>query len=138
MLEQELPIGVASDFVTKLRRGAQCRLLETFHKARSIEPAIRFYACYAAGTAIATPDGERAVETLVAGDLVLTTSATARPVKWVLHNWINIWHWRPSNGCWRGDLGAEQRRHAVYDSFMPPAHLPDRSFTADDPIKHLP
>ena len=39
-------------------------------------------ACYAAGTAIATPDGEVAVEALKAGDLVLTADG-AMPVKWI-------------------------------------------------------
>lgn len=42
--------------------------------------------CFAAGTMIATPDGERAVETLRAGDLVVTASgqgAAIKPVRWV-------------------------------------------------------
>ena len=42
-----------------------------------------FTACFAAGTPIATPDGERAVETLRAGDVVLTADGRAVPVKWV-------------------------------------------------------
>lgn len=39
--------------------------------------------CFTAGTRIATPDGPRAVETLEAGDLVLTASGAAQPVKWL-------------------------------------------------------
>jgi hypothetical protein len=39
--------------------------------------------CYAPGTQIATPTGEVAVEDLQIGDLVSTTSGTAKPVKWV-------------------------------------------------------
>jgi hypothetical protein len=39
--------------------------------------------CFAAGTLIATPQGERAVETLAAGDLVLTLDAGAQPLLWV-------------------------------------------------------
>ncbi|GGC55471.1 Hint domain-containing protein [Chelatococcus reniformis] len=39
--------------------------------------------CFLAGTMIATPEGERAVETLAAGDLVLTASGQTRPVLWV-------------------------------------------------------
>lgn len=42
-----------------------------------------FVLCFAAGTPIATPDGERAVETLKAGDLILTADGTAVPVKWI-------------------------------------------------------
>jgi Hint domain len=40
-------------------------------------------ACFAAGTMIATPAGERAVETLAAGDLVLTAAGAAKPVRWL-------------------------------------------------------
>ncbi len=39
--------------------------------------------CFAAGTMIATPDGEVAVETLEIGDLVLTADEKAVPVKWI-------------------------------------------------------
>lgn len=38
--------------------------------------------CFAAGTLIATPGGERAVETLRAGDLVLTRDGGAQPILW--------------------------------------------------------
>ncbi|WP_134726544.1 Hint domain-containing protein [Paracoccus luteus] len=39
--------------------------------------------CFAAGTLILTPAGEVAVETLVAGDLVMTRDRGAQPVRWV-------------------------------------------------------
>lgn len=39
--------------------------------------------CFAAGTLIATPDGERAVETLVIGDLVMTADGRTVPVRWL-------------------------------------------------------
>lgn len=42
-----------------------------------------FVACFAEGTAIATPDGEVAVETLKAGDRVLTADGKAVPVRWI-------------------------------------------------------
>ncbi|MBA4491272.1 Hint domain-containing protein [Paracoccus sp. S1E-3] len=38
--------------------------------------------CFVAGTMIATPEGPRAVETLRAGDLVLTVDHGARPLHW--------------------------------------------------------
>lgn len=39
--------------------------------------------CYMAGTLIATPDGERAIETLKAGDLVITADGKHEPIRWV-------------------------------------------------------
>jgi hypothetical protein len=39
--------------------------------------------CFAAGTRIATPDGERAVETLAIGDPILTADGRTVPVKWI-------------------------------------------------------
>ncbi len=39
--------------------------------------------CFYPGTMIATPQGERAVETLAIGDLVLTLEGEARPVRWM-------------------------------------------------------
>src|SRR5690606_14506364 len=43
------------------------------------------YACYLKGTHIATPDGEVKVETLKAGDRVLTASGNIATVKWLGH-----------------------------------------------------
>lgn len=39
--------------------------------------------CYCAGTMILTPTGERAIETLAAGDPVVTASGETRPVVWM-------------------------------------------------------
>jgi collagen type I/II/III/V/XI/XXIV/XXVII alpha len=40
-------------------------------------------ACFRAGTAIGTPNGDMAVETLLEGDLVTTVSGEARRVRWI-------------------------------------------------------
>lgn len=42
-----------------------------------------FGVCFAAGTRIATPEGERTVETLAPGDLVTTADRRAIPVLWI-------------------------------------------------------
>ncbi|NNE52907.1 MAG: 2,3,4,5-tetrahydropyridine-2,6-carboxylate N-succinyltransferase [Sulfitobacter sp.] len=39
--------------------------------------------CFVAGTMIATPDGERAVETLLPGDLILTEDDGPQPLRWI-------------------------------------------------------
>ena len=42
-----------------------------------------FPVCFLEGTHIATPDGDRAVETLAIGDLVTTADGATRPVRWI-------------------------------------------------------
>lgn len=39
--------------------------------------------CFCAGTMIATPDGDRPIETLTAGDRVLDVDGTAHPILWI-------------------------------------------------------
>ncbi|MCB8874036.1 Hint domain-containing protein [Acidisoma silvae] len=46
-------------------------------------------ACFAAGTMIATPDGDRRVEQLVAGDDVLTPEGKAVPIDWCGHRRVD-------------------------------------------------
>jgi antigen 43 len=47
-------------------------------------------ACFAEGTAIATPAGPVPVEALRAGDLVRTVSGTARPVRWIGYRTLDL------------------------------------------------
>jgi hypothetical protein len=46
-------------------------------------PTTSFTLCFYPGTLIATPAGQVAVETLAAGDLVLTTEGEAKPIRWI-------------------------------------------------------
>lgn len=42
-----------------------------------------FVACFAGGTKIATPAGQRAIETLCIGDMVVTRDNGAMPIRWI-------------------------------------------------------
>ena len=44
--------------------------------------------CFTAGTAIQTPSGERRIESLKAGDLVLTLDHGPRPIRWIGHKTV--------------------------------------------------
>jgi hypothetical protein len=46
--------------------------------------------CFAAGTLIRTPRGDVPVETVQAGDVVVTASGEQRPVKWIDHSDFNL------------------------------------------------
>jgi hypothetical protein len=49
-----------------------------------------FSVCFAAGTLIATPDGDVAVETIKSGDPVLTAGGASRAVKWMGHRSLDL------------------------------------------------
>ncbi len=51
--------------------------------------AVTYTACYAAGTRIATPEGEAAVETLRAGDLVRLAAGGVAAVRWMGHRRVD-------------------------------------------------
>lgn len=48
-----------------------------------------FTPCFAAGTRIMTPTGEKVVESLVTGDLVTTADGRSVPVKWIGHKTVS-------------------------------------------------
>ena len=51
--------------------------------ADSVQAPIETVPCFAEGTRIATPGGERPVEALQVGDLVMTADHGAQPVRWI-------------------------------------------------------
>ena len=93
--------------------------------------------CFAAGTRIATPDGERAVEDLRAGDLVILAAGGSAAVRWVGHRRVELRrHPRPESarpvrlraGCFGGGLPRRDLclspEHALFvDGVLIPAHV---------------
>ena len=50
------------------------------------------FPCFCAGTLIRTPDGDVAVETLAEGQLVVTASGEAKPIRWIGQRTVNVRH----------------------------------------------
>ncbi len=94
------------------------------------------FGCFAAGTGIATAEGPAAVETLRAGDLVLTASGAVRPLIWVGHRTIRpaehpspalIWPIRIragalAEGVPSADLLLSPDHALLIDGLLVPAH----------------
>ncbi len=83
-----------------------------------------FMPCFRRGTRIATPRGERAVEALAVGDLVVTASGAARPIVWLGHrrvdcrrhpNPLAVWPVRVAAGAFGPGLPGR-------DLFLSPDH----------------
>jgi len=49
----------------------------------SVDPGASGVICFAGGTRLLTPDGERVVEALRPGDLIVTADNGARPIRWI-------------------------------------------------------
>jgi len=93
--------------------------------------------CYAAGVRIATPDGERPVEDLRAGDPVTLASGGTAPIRWVGHRRVDLRrHPRPEaarpvriragsfgSGLPRRDLLLSPEHALFVDGALIPAHV---------------
>ena len=81
-------------------------------------------ACYTKGTLIATDKGERLIEDLVPGDLLLTISGEYVPLKWVGHRTVDCEnHSKPTN-AWpiRIAQGAFGNNLPKRDLYLSPLH----------------
>lgn len=56
--------------------------------------------CFLSGTRIATPNGDVAIDELRIGDLVMSVSGEANPIKWIGRNHYT----RPASEAWNPDL----------------------------------
>ena len=108
--------------------------------------------CYAAGTPIATPDGEVPVEALREGDLVDTVFGGAVPVKWVGHRSVacgrhavpaTVWPVRVAAGAFgpglpRIDIFLSPD-HAVYvnEVLIPVQYLIDGTAIVQVPVQNV-
>jgi hypothetical protein len=95
-------------------------------------------ACFASGTSILTPGGARAVETLRAGEMVLTASGRLAPVRWVGHRRTDLRrHTRPH------DVMPVRVTQGAFGPSRPSKDLvlsPDHAVLVDGaliPIRHL-
>ncbi len=81
-------------------------------------------ACFAAGTRIATPGGEVAVETLQSGDMVTTASGEARAVAWVGRRGVDCARHPSPKSVWpvRVAAGAFAPGRPSRDLFLSPDH----------------
>ena len=79
--------------------------------------------CFLAGTRSATPDGEADVQTLRAGDMVLTASGASKPVRWVGQSTISTRFADPLRSSpIRIIAGALGENLPVRDLLVSPAH----------------
>jgi hypothetical protein len=74
--------------------------------------------CYLRGTRILTPVGPREISELQIGDLVVTHSGIARPIKWIGRRRVV----RADNAAWRNSLPVKVSRFA-FDEQTPSADL---------------
>jgi hypothetical protein len=72
--------------------------------------------CFASGTHIRTTNGEVAVEDLAVGDLTMTASGEARPIRWIGHRTVT------NTKVVRVSAGAFGDAQPVRDLFLSPGH----------------
>ena len=97
-----------------------------------------FVTCYLRGTRITTPTGDRAIESLVVNDLIVTASGEARRVVWIGHRHLDCGRHPKPETVWpvcvrEGAFGDDLPRRDLWLS-------PDHAVFVDNvliPIKHL-
>ncbi|MBU3886945.1 Hint domain-containing protein [Methylosinus sp. KRF6] len=92
-----------------------------FNAAQSVSITIT---CFAAGTLIRTPRGDVAIETLRAGDVVLTAEDEERPIAWIGHRIVDCAPRARPRDAWpvRIAAGAFAENRPERDLYVSPAH----------------
>ena len=108
--------------------------------------------CFAQGTRVATPHGDVAVENLIEGDMVLTVSGGAKPVKWIGHRHVDCRTDQSPAEYWpvriaRNAFGPARPHtdlllspdHAVFvdGALIPAKHLINRVSITQEPRAHI-
>jgi hypothetical protein len=104
--------------------------------------------CFAAGTRLRTPHGDVAVETLRAGDLVLTASGEVLPVKWIGHRDVDCVRHAAPEKVWPVRVAAHAfgANLPVRDLYLSPDHalfvggvlIPAKQLVNHDTVAQLP
>lgn len=78
--------GLGDDYAVAFNNAGNAAIFDALPSGTVITvQRVTFEACFAEGTKIATPDGEKPVEALKIGDEVRTADGRAVPVKWIGH-----------------------------------------------------
>lgn len=100
---------------------------------------VEFVSCFAAGTRIATPAGQKSVEDLAVGDMVLTVlDGMPQPIVWIGHREVNCARHPKPQSVWPVRIAA-----GAFGRGLPSSVLwlsPDHSIYVDEvliPVKYL-
>ena len=75
--------------------------------------------CFLRGTRILTPEGERPIEDLCVGEMVLTVSGESKPVKWIGHMRFE----RDGEASWDDDVAPVKIARGAFDGSLPSRDL---------------
>jgi len=115
---------------------------ERNEKERDEEEHEGHHPCYTKGTLIATNQGERLIEDLVPGDMLLTVSGEYAPLKWVGHRKVNCTALTEPTNAWpilmkQGSFGNGLPQRDLYLSPLHSVYVDNIFVPAVDLINEL-